>query len=336
MPPTPRDRVLAAMRNDFLDRPCFAVWRHFYAVEGLGPRQLAEGLVAFVRRHELDLLKYNPRAHYHAEPWGTRFRYSGGDEHPTLERHAVNSVEDWRRIDRRRVNEPVFVEMLEGLRIARAELPDVPLLMTIFVPVAILTRLAGIERALADLREHPEEVRPALEAVTATFADFARACVDGGADGIFLATTPAAQKDVLSDEEYVRFGRTYDLRILAAVADAPFNVLHVCGAGTRVFELADYPVAAISWNVHGEGNPSVRVFLDRVHDRVAIGGYSDEAFTSDNFGRLSEDGNALPWLDRRWIAAGGCTIPTTSRPENIDIARDLVRMRLREGDVWRR
>ncbi len=323
---------MAAVRGEILDRPPFALWRHFFAVEGAGGRELAETLVAFVRRHDLDLLKYNSRAHYHAEPWGTRYRYLAADEKPALERYAVGSSDDWRRIDRRAPTEPVFVEMVEGLRIARRHLPDVPIVMTIFTPLAILERLAGRERVLVDLRAHPTDVLAALEAVTATFAEFARACVQAGADGIFLATTSWAQRDVMTDDEYARFGRPFDLRVLDAVAHAPFNVLHVCGPNARVIELADYPVSAVSWDSHAPGTPSLSTFLGARTGRVATGGLSEEALSSHHTAKaraevalgLRQTGGS------RWIAAGGCTIPTDANALAIDAARDaLERVRTR-------
>ncbi|MBI2322946.1 MAG: hypothetical protein HYU88_12865, partial [Chloroflexi bacterium] len=54
----------------------FAVWRHFYPDE-TEARSLADTTVAFTRRHRLDLVKFNSRAQYHAEPWGTRYEYDG-------------------------------------------------------------------------------------------------------------------------------------------------------------------------------------------------------------------------------------------------------------------
>ena len=323
MRPTPRERVLAAVRGEVLDRPPFAVWRHFYEVEDAGASALANVLVGFARLHRLDLLKYNPRAHYHAEPWGTRYRYEGS---PTLVRYAVESSEDWARIDRRDPSEPVFLEMLEGMQIARAALPDVPILMTIFTPLAICERLAGRERVLADLRGRPGRVLPALEAVTETFATFARTCVMAGADGIFLATTAWARRDVLRDDEYERFGRPFDLRILEPVAHAPLNVLHACGPNARVIELADYPVAAVSWNVHAPGTPSLSAFLATVPGRVAIGGLSDDALSAHDGSRVRQEvARALDETGgRRLIAAGGCTIPTDTAPYVIDAARDAL------------
>ena len=323
---TPRERILAAARGEVLDRPPFSVWRHFYEVEGEGARPLAEALVAWVRDHDLDLLKYNPRAHYHAEPWGTRYRYPGGGEKPVLERYAVNAPADWGRIGRRRPTEPAFVELITGLRIARAALPEVPIVVTIFTPLAILERLAGAERVLADLRSHPASVLPALEAVTDTFAELARVCVAAGADGVFLATTAWAQRDVLRDDEYAEFGRPFDRRILEAVAHAPFNVLHVCGANARVLALADYPVAAVSWNTQAPATPSLRAFLATRPGRVAVGGLSDEAMTWHDASKVrAQIARGLKETrGRRWIVAGGCTIPTDANPDAIDAARDAL------------
>jgi len=323
--PTARQRINAAMRGDILDRPPFAVWRHFYGEEQPGRQlDLAKRLVSFVRQHDLDLLKYNPRAQYHAEPWGTMYRYDG-DTHPTLERAAVADSSGWRDIHPFQPAGGVFDEMLDGLAFARAALPDVPLAMTIFTPLAICERLAGKERLLADIHARPTDVLGALDAVAWTFAGFARECVAAGADGIFLATTVWAQRDVLRDDEYDRFGRPFDLQVLEAVSGAPFNVLHVCGAQARVLELASYPVSAVSWNAHAYGNPSPAEFLAAVNDRVGIGGLSDEAFTSSDDAHLRAE---TEWLasqaPRRWVVAGGCTIPTTSRPANIDRARALI------------
>src|SRR4029077_1301801 len=109
----------------------------------------------------------------------------------------------------------------------------------------------------------------ALDAITETLAQYAKACVQHGADGIFLATT-LARKDKLSTEECRRFERKYALPILQGVAQSPFNVMHVCGDNVFFEEFFDYPVAAFSWAAT-PGNPS----LSEVHrrtGRAAMGG----------------------------------------------------------------
>ena len=167
------ERVTAAFGGHAVDRVPFAVWRHFYPDEHEGAAKLAETTIAFTKRHQLDLIKYNPRAHYHAEPWGTRYRY-GKDGHPVLARYAVRKPEDWSRIGRKSVREPAFQELVYGLRLVREVLPDTPLVATIFTPLGVLERLAGRERVLADLRARTNDVVAALDAVTETFAELPR------------------------------------------------------------------------------------------------------------------------------------------------------------------
>src|SRR5256885_14578321 len=248
-----RERVTGALGGQSVDRVPFAVWRHFYPDENEGPAKLAETTIAFTKRHQLDLIKYNPRAHYHAEPWGTRYRY-GKDGHPVLERYAVRKPEDWARIGRRSVREPAFQELLNGMRLVREVLPDTPLVATIFTPLGVLERLAGTERVLADLRARTDEVASALDAVAGTFTELAAACCEI-ADGIFLATTNWARRETLDDGEYRRFGTAFDLRVLAGARGAALNGWQGCGPGARVVELARYPGAAGSWNPPLAGTP---------------------------------------------------------------------------------
>jgi uroporphyrinogen decarboxylase len=316
-----RERVVRALRGQRVDRVPFAVWRHFYPDENEGPERLADTTIAFTRRHRLDLVKYNPRAHYHAEPWGTRYRYRGS-EHPTLVRYALGARDPWKKVTRIRLDAPAFRELLDGLRRVRSALPQIPLVATIFTPLAVLERLAGCERVLADLDSRTSDVLGALDAVADTFAALAAACCEV-ADGIFLATTNWAGRDALDDGEYRRFGTAYDLRVLAGARGAALNVLHICGPNARVVELARYPVVAVSWNPRLAGNPDLAAFLAAVPARGAIGGFSDEAFVARATAiarREAREGVAKTG-GRRWLAAGGCTVPVESRPESIDAAR---------------
>jgi uroporphyrinogen decarboxylase len=313
---------MATIRGEATDRSPFAVWRHFYPQEA-DPRALADATVAFTKRHQLDLIKFNPRAHYHGEPWGTRYAYSGS-EHPRLVKNAVERTEDWARIDRRNADEPAFREMLEGLRLVREALPEIPLVATIFTPLGALARLATPEQVRSDLLEHPGAVLPALTAVAETFRDVAAAAAEI-ADGIFLATTPAASRSYLTDDEYRRFGVPYELRVLDGARGATLNVLHVCGDDAPVIDLARaYDVAAVSWDAFGHGNPPVDAFLGAVPRKAAIGGIGDAAWQDPAQARVEARAALERTGGRRWIAAGRCTIDPTSRPDAIDAAREAL------------
>jgi len=319
---TSRERVLATVRGAEVDRSPFAVWRHFYPDEA-DPRALAAATIAFTRRHQLDLVKFNPRAHYHGEPWGTRYAYSVSEK-PQLVKNAVERTEDWAKIDRRGIDEPAFQELLLGLRLVRDALPDVPLVATIFTPLGAAQRLATPEQLLEALREHPSVVASALEALAETFRALAAACC-GIADGIFLATTPAASRSYMTDDEYARFGIPYDLRVLEGARGAALNVLHVCGDDAPVIALARrYDVAAVSWNMLGAMNPPLDALLAAVPGKAAVGGISDAAFSDPAQGRIEARVGLERAGGRRWIAAGSCTIPVESRPQDIDAVREAL------------
>jgi len=286
---TSRERVLASVRGKPVDRPPFALWRHFYDRESSGARDLADAMIGWAREYDFDLLKYNPRARYHGEPWD----FGWPD----------------RTVD---LSHPTFAEMLEGLRLARAALADLPIVMTVFTPLAIVAGQSEDAAAKA-LAMGPARLEAALEVVTETFARFAAACLEAGADGIFLATTSFGSRDTIGDADYSRFGRPYDVRLLEAVASAPLNILHVCGDRSRVLGLAAYPhVAAVSWNAHGAGNPP----LTELHGRIAVGGISDAALLDPDVSQVRDEVRAG---SRRRAASGG-SWPAAARSAGVERA----------------
>jgi uroporphyrinogen decarboxylase len=256
---TPRERVWAALRGGRADRPPISFWGHFYDRES-SARDLAQATLEFRESYQWDWVKLNPRRQYHAEPWGVRHRYTGQPhEKPTLESWPIREPKDWAGIAKRPHDDGALGEQIEAVRLTRQGLPaDVPLLATVFTPLAILREMVpGPDEVARAMREQPQAVRAALEAVTITFEPFVRELLRAGADGIFYATVDWATHEKMSPAEYRDWARPTDLRLLAAAAGAPFNVLHVCKSRNLLLELSDYPVSAFSWAATDTTNPSL-------------------------------------------------------------------------------
>jgi uroporphyrinogen decarboxylase len=322
--PTPRERVAAALRREPVDRIPWSFWRHFYDREQTA-QDTAAAMVSWVRRWRFDFLKLNPRAHYHAEPWGAVYRYSGGEhDRPTAVALPVRGPDDWQRIHRVDPGGSAFGEQLETVRLARQELgDDVPILQTIFTPLAVLGYVAEPGRILADIREAPVAVHAALDAVADTLALYAAECLRAGADGIFFATTAWATRQALTSDEYAIFGRPYDVRVLHAVRNAAFNVLHVCRDENMLFDLLDYPVHAFNWAATSPSNPSLGAVLRRLEHGAVIGGVGHDALT-DQEPTMARDQVRRAFADtggRGWMAGGDCSIPTHAREANIAAVR---------------
>lgn len=325
---TSRDRVLAAMRGEEVDRPPVAFWGHVYHRES-SASQLVDHTMERWERFGWDWVKLNPRKHYHVEPWGVRYHYSGvPDEKPVPAAHPVHGPDDWRRIEEVPHDEGALGEQIEAVRLLRRRLPrEVPLLQTVFTPLAILAELTEPPTALRDhLRSHPERIERALEAVTRTFERTVRAYREAGADGLFLGTVDWGCRAFMDRESLARWSRPYDLRLLEAAGASPFHTVHICKADALLFEFADYPVGAFSWDASLPGNPSLAEGLARLPGAV-MGGIDHEGSLQDatpervvgRFHRgLAETGG------RRWLVAPGCSMSPRTPEANLRAVRDAV------------
>ena len=269
---TRRERVLAALRGDPVDRVPLAFWLHNFVAEN-SAKGLADETLRLARVFDWDFLKPQSRAQCFAEMWGLAYR-------PSTDRAIQYSVThtplagaaDAARLSPVDPRTGALAEQLDALARIRAGVgADTPIIWTVFAPTMVLPYLlrGGREQALAIARADPKAMDAALTAITETLAAYARACIEAGADGLFYATN-IARADGLTAEECRRFQRPHDLRILGAVENAPFNLLHVCGPAIHFDEFADYPVAAFSWALGGV-NPS----LSEVHrrtGRAVVGG----------------------------------------------------------------
>jgi uroporphyrinogen decarboxylase len=325
---TPRERVWAALAGEPVDRPPVSFWGHFYHRES-SAHDLVEATLEHQREYAWDWIKLNPRKHYHVEDWGVRYRYSGrAGEKPVLEAWPVHQPQDWLAITPRPHDRGALGEQIDAVRMLRERLdPDVPMIETVFTPLAVLAEMVPEPGELKlHMRTQPNAVRGALEVVTAVYERYVAAVVAAGADGIYLATTDWASKNWMSPEEYREWARPFDLRVLAAASGAPFNVLHVCKPRNLLFELADYPVKAFSWDATHPTNPPLDAGLERLPGAVMGGiSYEEELQQPHPDGVLNEFRKGLERTGgRRWLVGPGCSIPPKTPAANLKAVRSAV------------
>jgi uroporphyrinogen decarboxylase len=315
---TKRERVLAALRGDAVDRVPLSFWLHNFVAEN-SAAGLADETLRLARTFDWDFLKPQSRAQGFAEMWGLTYRPSTDFAREFTVTHTpltgAREVEELATVDPHR---GALGEQLEALRLIRARVgADTPIVWTIFAPIMVLVYLlrGGREQALALCRAEPKAVEQGLAAIAETLAGYARACLEAGADGIFYATN-VARADGLTAAECRRFQRPFDLRVLDAVAGAPFNVLHVCGARVHFEEFADYPVTAFSWAL-GAGNPSLAEAHRRTGRAVVSGLPAKPAIAAMSGGALAARARrAIEEMNgRALLLAPDCSInPDTPEP----------------------
>ncbi len=255
---TKRERVMAALQGGAVDRVPVAFWEHNYATEN-SPQALTQETLRLAKELDWDFLKPQVRAQVFAEAWGAVWRPSGERTvRPTPVSYPVSEVGDFAKLERVDPKQGPLGEQLEALRLIRAGAgPNVPIIWTVFNPLMISRFLSGgdigmVKRAI---REQPVALHHALDVTAKTMAEYSRAAVEAGADGLFYATNVATD-GLLTPEQYREFGTPYDRTVLAAVAGTPFNMMHICGDAVYFDLFADYPVQVFNWAL-GPRNPTM-------------------------------------------------------------------------------
>lgn len=318
-----RERLEATIQGQQTDRVAFALWRHFPG-DDQDAANLADATVSFQRQWDFDFVKVTPASSFCLRDWGAEDEWVGSIE-GTREYtyHPIAQPSQWRELKALDPRAGHLGNQLRCLQLVREELPDVPIIQTIFSPITQAKNLAQ-QSIVTQMRLHPQEVRQGLERITATTIDFVRAAKETGIDGIYYALQLASAES-MSAAEYQEFGRPYDLRVLEAVQDLWLNVGHMHGGDVYFDEVADYPVQI--WNWHDrESPPSLAEGLKKIRGAASGGigrlhamlqGTPDEV-RAQVTGAIDQTGG------RRLVISTGCVTMIPSPQANLRAAREAV------------
>jgi uroporphyrinogen decarboxylase len=321
-------RIRTAIAGERTDRTPVSLWRHFPEFDQ-DPRTLAARMVDWQRKWDFDLVKFMPSGTYGVEDWGAVSAYRGAmNGAREIVEPGIRNVEDW-ALESLDVRKGVYGMQNEALEIAAQQLDgSVPILQTIFNPLTTARKLAG-ERLLSDLRRYPEVLEKALQTITDVTIRFALDAIECGAHGVFLATQLASHR-LLSDAEYARFGRPYDLQVLRAVTGSGrINMLHAHGLDLMLDMLADYPVEMLNWHDRLT-DPGLGAAAEKFPGLVA-GGLNEGStlVSSSTDGTRDEVLDALQQTGgRRVMIAPGCVLRVDTRDEHIKTV-------IRTVDSWK-
>jgi uroporphyrinogen decarboxylase len=323
-----RDRIRAILKGEMPDRVPISLWRHFYEKESTA-ESLADAMIDFQKKYDWDFMKVNPRASYHIEGWGAKVEFNHGSSRKTkVVEYPIKKAEDWKKIEALTFSNKALEEQLRALSLIKKEFKgEIFLVETIFTPLSIAGDLVPKEKDLVrGLKENPQIIHSVLEIITDIFTDFAVECLNAGADGIFLATTEWATKDLLTEKEYLEFGKPYDLKVLRKIGSAEFNILHVCKSNNLLSLFTDYPVKVVNWNATDSTNLSLKEGA-KLLNKVVLGGIDNENLLLN--GKPDEVSKEIKKIIERnqkvrFMLGSGCTISPETPEENLKAARKAV------------
>ena len=299
------ERVRAALAGAPVDHPPVTLWYHF-GLQHAAPERVAQAHLEFFDAYDFDWLKVMNDYSYPMPP---------GIE--TLDR-----PEDLARIVRLDVARTPLAAQLQVLEhLVRALRGRALVVETMFNAWNTLRRNVVKDAMARFMREQPDALAHALQAVNTTLIDYAHAALDRGVAGIFFSAPASAE--ILTRDEFEQFMRPYDLALLNAIHGRDeMNVLHAHGGQLFLDRLLDYPVRAVSWADRDTG-PS----LGDLRGRTALplmGGLTHGNFAYESAATLrAQVRDAIRATGGRGLfLAPGCAVPTYAFPELIRAVLD--------------
>jgi len=319
---TKSDRIRAAIAGEAVDRPPIALWRHF-PVDDQDPQTLADSAVGYARDYDLDLIKVTPASSYSVADWGVKDEWRGdpeGTRDYTV--RVIADPRDWRALPPLPHDIGKSADHLRCLAAAcRGVGGKVPVLATIFSPLAQAKHLAGDERLFEHLHQSPADLEAGLETITRRTIAFVEAARESGISGIFYAIQHASH--ILFDEAgYSRFGEPFDQRILEAARPLGMNLLHLHGEAVMFDLAARYPVQIVNW--HDRHTPPSLADARRRFRGAVCGGLrrwetlvlgTPDQVTAEAREAVGSVGG------RGMILGAGCVVPVHAPRANLEAAR---------------
>ena len=297
-----KERVLAAIegRMETIDRPPASVWYHF-GLQFLGGRRFGELEAAFFRHYDFDFLKMMNDYHWPL-PHGLA---------------SVEKAEELSLFGPLTMEEPRFREQHAALaRATRLVGRNAFVIDTVFNPWGVALRTLK-KKAAQFLREEPARMLDWLSVCAENSCRYVRAAARTGIGGVFFSVN-GAEAESMTDEEFARFVRPFDLQVLeAARAVGPLLVGHIHGKNLRMDRVLDYPVAVWNWS-HLHDNPGIAEMRRRT--KGCLMGGMDEFGTS----RITPDQIVDSVLEAAAQAAGGGFMAGPGCAVGADIAPDMI------------
>ena len=231
-----RERVLAAMNLQPVDRPPVGFWFHFQAEQGVG-EACVQAHLDYYNHIDVDMVKIMCDSFF---------------DYPNPVAKAVKEPKDWYAMKPLGKDSPFIREQVERARAVKAGLKDdMVVIYNVFAPFSLIRFGVGDDLVMDHLRREPEAIAYTLDVIAEDCCTLSELLItDAGIDGIYYCVQ-GGEKNRFTPEEYRRLITPTDKRVLEhANKFSDTNVLHCCGwAGipNNLEIWQDYPAKAVNW-----------------------------------------------------------------------------------------
>jgi uroporphyrinogen decarboxylase len=280
---THKERLLRAVKGEWLDKPCYTAWGPHYNLEDSNAKDLATAMINFQNANDFDFIKHMPSGMYLTESFGQKILSitdMNVDAWRNVEIFTISDPKQWLKLTPKKIAGNSLAREVECIkRINDYYHGEVPILPTVFSPFIWMGEMTGgffrQELIVEHLKNHEAYVRKGLEVLEETVRDLMVAMVDAGAAGFFLGYQ-VGMAEKMGKDYFDEFERAPSFRIFDAVKGKTyFNMAHTCNGTAKYTEwFLDFPVDAINWADQGSEHYNMAEMRKRT-DKVLVGGINN-------------------------------------------------------------
>ena len=300
-----KERVDRALLGREVDRPPYSLWHHFNKPT---PQEEALSLVEFHRRYDTDIVKAMNDFDYPRSTTGKWYEISPIDS--------------------------PYPQQLETLELVRNGLNgDAYFIDTLFGPYFTAQLLLGAEPEYADRKlsenqvlgetsiglrafqmRNPQAWHDMMGAITESTINHINKAKKIGTSGALVSIMNATEK-FNSIEDYERYSRPYDKRIMDALSDSRLTMLHLHFLDESfISQFRNFKTPVVNYSVKTSGIPMSTM---RANFTQTLAGGVDEI----DYNSLTVAEMRRQWMTARkqaglkYIVTPGCALPKTSTPQ---------------------
>lgn len=295
-------RVRAALEGKTPDRVPASFWFHFPKDQAHGEESV-KAHINYFRQANLDFLKIMNEHHYRVET-------------------EIKNPSDWRKIKPAPLSSDFYQAQLDEIKMITDELAGESLTTTtIFNPFASGNHASG-KLVTEHLKADPDSVNIGLGTIAESLAEFASACLEAGADGIYFSAQ-GGEVDRFDEQTFLDFIKPHDLTVLNAVkGQGELTITHICRDNVRLHHYSNYPGDVINWASTAKNNIPLAAGK-KLFDRTILGGLDNRGLIVHGSPQeIQQRVHAIidEFGTEKLIIGADCTLPTDIKIENIRTA----------------
>lgn len=323
-----RERLERAIAGEAVDRVPVALWRHWPG-DDQRYADLARSTIDFQHDYNWDFVRVMPARSFQVIDYGVQDEWRGAPSGiRAIKKRIIKRSLDWTELRPLTPARGALSQQLECLRLICGALQsdNVPVLQTVYSPLAQAAQLAGSQTVLRDMRLRPDRLRSGLNHLTESTLRFLEPIRKlPGLAGIFIVTKFASH-DIMSEAEYAAFGLPQLESIRSALPEHWWlNIAQVAGSSPMLKLIGDLQFQACNWDV-GAGSIKLPEAMS-LYGGATCGGLHDQNDLLHGTPALLQASmrEALAQCDqRRLILSGSGEGQVTTPIANIRAIRSIV------------